>query len=121
MTAPAQIDIAALLPWSEPREVPHLGRQVRSAPATEAFWLVWRDHAPELKASGISVGHWPKESKEWTVSWWTAIGADVEGETGYINVQVDVHENIHIPASAVELYGGAKVFGRYPSPYDSRP
>lgn len=74
------IDISSLLPWSEPREIPNLRRQVRSAPVTEAFWCLWRDRKTELKAAGISIGTWPKESKNFMASWWTPLGAGVEAE-----------------------------------------
>lgn len=71
--------------------------------------------------SPVTYADWVITNADGRRGWVTHLCADVDGETGYINVQVDVHVNIHIPASAVELYGGAKVFGRYPSPYDSRP
>jgi SWI/SNF-related matrix-associated actin-dependent regulator 1 of chromatin subfamily A len=74
------IDISSLLPWSEPREIPNLRRQVRSAPVTEAFWCLWRDRKTELKAAGISIGTWPKESKNFMASWWTPLGSGVEAE-----------------------------------------
>jgi hypothetical protein len=78
--AQTAIDISSLLPWSEPREIPNLRRQVRSAPVTEAFWCLWRDRKTELKAAGISIGTWPKESKNFMASWWTPLGAGVEAE-----------------------------------------
>jgi hypothetical protein len=49
----------------------------------------------------------------------THLCADIDGQRGYINVQVDVHENIHLAANTVNLWGGAKTFGRYNSPADS--
>ena len=69
----------------------------------------------------VAYGDWVVTNADGRRGWVTHLCADIDGESGYINVQVDVHENIHIPAMAVELYGGAKAFGRYPSPYDSRP
>lgn len=66
----------------------------------------------------VTIGDWVITNADGRRGWVTHLSEGVDGETGYyVNMQVDVHVNIHIPASAVELYGGAKVFGRYPSPY----
>jgi hypothetical protein len=65
------IEIAALLPWSAPKEVKtKLGdRLLRTAPATESFWAIWRANKETLKAAGISCGMVPG-SDQWQVCWW---------------------------------------------------
>ena len=51
----------------------------RPNPEAAPAWRKVLLHFPqaEVQAAGVSVGHWPKESREWTVSWWQAIDGAV--------------------------------------------
>ena len=75
-----QPDIETLLPWGSPRELPHLGKIVRSAAPTDAFWALWREHGQSLRQAGISVGQFPKGSGTWQVSFWQSIGEQVAAD-----------------------------------------
>lgn len=45
-------------------------RELRKAPATQAFWVQWRANKDALKACGISVSQSQKEAGVWEVCWW---------------------------------------------------
>lgn len=67
------LDISTLLPWSNPREVPHLRKTVRNAEPTDVFRALWRQNEAELRAAGVGWSEWPRGSGKWQVSWWQAL------------------------------------------------
>lgn len=71
------LDIASILPWSEPREITHLCKTVRSAEPTDAFRAIWNQHKDELKAAGVGWSEYPKGSGKWRVSWWQPLNGAV--------------------------------------------
>jgi|GEM_PF-809412 len=46
------------------------GRVIRSAPATEAFWKLWRASKSSVKGAGYGVSEYPKGSGNWVVTDW---------------------------------------------------
>jgi hypothetical protein len=71
------LDIASILPWSEPREISHLNKTVRNAEPTDSFRTIWAQHQPELLAAGVGWSEWPKGSGKWRVSWWQPLAGAV--------------------------------------------
>lgn len=55
------------LDWCEPFMVGKIGKMVRKAPPTNAFWDVWREHKDQIKKMGISL---TKYNNQWQVNFW---------------------------------------------------
>lgn len=70
--AGTEVKLETLLTWGAAKRVATRNgdRNLRTAPATEAFWKQWRENKPVLQAAGISVS---KKGSDWQVCWWAPL------------------------------------------------
>lgn len=63
------------LEWGSPRRVSTQRgpRDLRTAPATRAFWQVWEKNKDALKAAGISCSKDDTPDGTWEVLWWIPV------------------------------------------------
>ena len=71
-------------------------REVRNAPATDAFWAAWREDKDALKKSGYSVSK--NDSGDWSVSLWReTISKEERAKTAELSRATDAAVEIPIP------------------------
>lgn len=65
-------DIATLCKWGEAKKIETRNgpRMLRTAPATEKFWTLWRANKSTLQAAGISCAPVKPGSRDWNACWW---------------------------------------------------
>jgi len=70
-----KIELETLLPWSTAKRVTTSRgeKNLRSAPATQSFWEIWRANKQTLKDAGLSCGPDRKDPNLWIVNWWQSI------------------------------------------------
>ena len=63
-------------------------RDLRTAPATQEFWDIWKRNKEALKAAGISCFRYAR--KDWCVTWWIDVSGDV---TSVDDIQIPEDES----------------------------
>lgn len=108
--------IETLLPWSEPKRVDtrNGSRNLRTAPADEKFWKLWRENKPALKAAGISASK--GKDGVWKVCWWLPLEPELvkaEQEKKAVRLEASRSNNadIDIPAPGGLAYLGYQKAG----------
>src|SRR3990167_1645974 len=112
-TSTEMLDIKTLMPWGEPHEVETSRglRILRTAPATEAFWQLWRANKPALQQAGISASN---RNGAWQVCWWatkTVTPEEVEAKRRAVEASAATDAAIEIPAPDGMTYHGFQKAG----------
>ncbi len=86
------------IPWSAPKRIntSRGPRILRTAPATQEFWALWRAQKAKLQAAGIGCGKTP--SGEWQVCHWAEDTAGAEAAKKNRELSSATSADIRIPA-----------------------